>query len=496
LTGASAYARDIAAVVGGSDKSSWIGNSIPIIAVVLSSPISQAADLWGRKWFFVGLTASGGVGCIIISRTTSMSMAIAGGVIAGLSYGAQPLVLAIPSEVLPRRVRPAVQAGANISGALGVVFGLLVGGALTRHEHPERFRTYWYIATGLYIASAIACALLYNPPPRELQTRLTQREKLRTLDWTGYAFLSTGLVLFCMAMFWSQNPYPWTNAHVLATFLVGICLSACLVVYEARYKKDGMFHHMLFSRSRNFALALGCIFVEGLVFFTGVYYYPYQIGALYTPDPLLGGLRISMSFLVALVPTALVGWYCSRKKILRVPLLLSFVGFTAFNVLMATTGPGSNAEAWGYIVIFGISLGICVGMLTSVAQFATPPVMIATATGLFVGIRNLGGAIALAIYDAIFTHTLSHNLARKVPEAVLPLGLPPSSLEPFVADLMTGNKTALSRIPGISEAIIAAGGRAIREAYSVAFRDVWVAAGCFSAVGVICKLRLQSHSSR
>lgn len=188
---------------------------------------------------------------------------------------------------------------------------------------------------------------------------------------------------------------------------------------------------------------------------------------------------------VAVVPTALVAWFCTRRKILRVPVVFSFVGFTVFNVLMATTGPGSNAEAWGYIMILGFSLGICVGTLTSVAQFATPPELIALATGLFVAMRNLGGAIALAIYNAIFTHNLSQNIARKVPEAVLPLGLPLSSLEPFIADLLAGNRIALSKIPGITGTIIAAGGHAIREAYSVAFRYVWIAAACFSAVGVV-----------
>lgn len=161
---------------------------------------------------------------------------------------------------------------------------------------------------------------------------------------------------------------------------------------------------------------------------------------------------------------------------------------------MATTGPGSNAEAWGYVVILGFSLGICVGTLTSVAQFATPPELIALATGLFIATRNLGDAIAVAIYDAIFTHTLSHNIARKVPEAVLPLGLPLSVLEAFVADLLAGKRIALSKIPGITGGIIAAGGHAVREAYSVAFRYVWIAATCFSAVGVVCKLSLQCSS--
>lgn len=487
LVGAGSHARDIASIVGGSDKSSWIGSSVPILAVVLSCPISQAADLWGRKWFLVGLTALGGVGCIITSRANSMSMAIAGGVIAAGSFGAQPLVIAIPSEVLPRRLRPIAQATSNIIGVMGAIFGLLVGGALTRHGHPEGFRTYWYIAAGFYFASALACALLYNPPTRQLQGALNHREKMRALDWTGYAFLSTGLILFCMSMIWSQNPYPWTNAHVLATFLVGISISSGLIVYETRYKKDGMFHHELFTQSRNFALAVGCIFVEGLVFFTGTYYYPYQVGILYTADSLLGGLRLSVSFLVGCVSTGFAGWYCSRNRSLRVPLFFSFVLLTAFNVLMATTRPGSDNEVWGYIMIFGFALGVCLSALISAAQFATPPSMIATATGLLVTMRNLGGAVGLAIYKAIFTHTLSLNLGRKVSEAVLPLGLPSSSLKPLIAGLTTHNTTALSEVPGISKSIIAAGSHAILEAYSAAFRYVWTAAACFCVVGVVCK---------
>ena len=299
-----------------------------------------------------------------------------------------------------------------------------------------------------------------------------------------------------MGLTWSQNPYPWDDAHVLATFLLGIFISGGLIVYETKYKRDGMFHHMLFSRSRNFALALGCIFVEGLVFFTGANYVPYQVDVLYTTDPLLGGLRLSMAFLVGCCSSAAAGWYCSKNKSLRVPLLSSFVCFTAFNVLMATTRPGSNAEVWGYSAIFGFSLGVCLNALVSVAQFGTPPLMIATTTGLLVGTRNLGGAVGLAIYNAIFTHTLSRGLASKVPEAVLPLGLPPSSLERLVADLLTDNTAALSEIQGISEPIIVAGGHAILEAYSVAFRYVWVAAGCFSAVGVIGKLCVSVLSCR
>jgi len=43
-----------------------------------------------------------------------------------------------------------------------------------------------------------------------------------------------------------QEIDPWTNAHVLATFLVGSSIIVALIVYEKWFKKDGLFHHDLF----------------------------------------------------------------------------------------------------------------------------------------------------------------------------------------------------------------------------------------------------------
>ncbi len=71
------------------------------------------------------------------------------------------------------------QASVNVSASLGAIFGLLVGGALTRNGRAAGFRTYWYIAADIYGVVAATCAIFYNPPPRELQKSLTTKEKLR-----------------------------------------------------------------------------------------------------------------------------------------------------------------------------------------------------------------------------------------------------------------------------------------------------------------------------
>jgi hypothetical protein len=52
----------------------------------------------------------GSVGSLIVSRATSMSMVIAGTGVIGIAFGAQPLLHAVASEVLPRRWRSWAQA--------------------------------------------------------------------------------------------------------------------------------------------------------------------------------------------------------------------------------------------------------------------------------------------------------------------------------------------------------------------------------------------------
>lgn len=126
------------------------------------------------------------------------------------------------------------------------------------------------------------------------------------------------------------------------------------------------------------------------------------------------------------------------------------------------------------------------------AQFATPPDMIAEASALILAIRSLGGAIGLAINNAIFTSTLGTQLPSRIAKAALPLGLPPRSLGLLIQALAADDKPALAQIPGITPRIIGAAANALVEAYTVSFRYCWVASACFIAVAVIGKYRLEN----
>ena len=65
---AGAFARQVGLAIGGADKTTWLVQIVTIVIAVLSPLISEAADLWGRKWLLVVLSGLGVVGAILTMR--------------------------------------------------------------------------------------------------------------------------------------------------------------------------------------------------------------------------------------------------------------------------------------------------------------------------------------------------------------------------------------------------------------------------------------------
>ena len=91
----------------------------------------------------------------------------------------------------------------------------------------------------------------------------------------------------------------------------------------------------------------------------------------------------------------------------------------------------------------------------------------------------------------MFTAKLSANLGSKIAAAALPLGLPASSLPAFIGDIADSITPTPAMVPGVTPEIIAAGVGGLLEAYSIAFRFVWITAGVLSFVVAVRKLILR-----
>ncbi|KAJ4290075.1 hypothetical protein N0V88_006581 [Collariella sp. IMI 366227] len=122
-------------------------------------------------------------------------------------------------------------------------------------------------------------------------------------------------------------------------------------------------------------------------------------------------------------------------------------------------------------------------------QLSTPPELLSVASGLFISARSLGGVVGLAIYNAVFNGEMS-KLEENVGSVVVEQGLARENLEAFVAALLKHNETAFENIPGATPEIIDNGVDAMIGTYTVAFRNVWITAGCFVAAAAIAAMFL------
>ena len=343
-----------------------------------------------------------------------------------------------------------------------------------------------YGLAGIFAAAGLGVALCYHPPVRELQASLTTSEKLRRLDWIGYALFAPGLVLFCVALSWSQNPYHWSNGRIIGTFVTGIFLMTAFFVYEVRFKKDGILHHGLFTQDRNFPLALLVIFAEGVTFFAANSYYAFEVSVFKQDDLLIAGLHFGLVFLISMIFALVAGTYSVKTKTIRLPTFAGFLLILVFNICMATSSPSTNTSAlWGYGVFLGAGLGIILPTIMVTAQLSTPPDLISTASALVLCARSFGATVGLAINNAIFNSTLSTQIPKKIAAAVLPLGFPPTSMGVLIGALTTQDQALLGKIPGITPPIIGAAANALLQAYALSFRYCWISAACFCFVAVV-----------
>ena len=503
-------AQTITSQVGGETKERWLAETVAITAGTLSPAISQAADLWGRKWLVVGFTVAGAVGCLIVSRADNFGTLIAGQcmpyhstqayisadlvtAIGALPAGVQCLIHAIASEIMPRKWRTIAQAATATAGGLGGVVGALLSGGLVRTD-PTNWRIFFYIIVGLYVASFLTIVFLYNPPPRELQTTLTQQEKLARLDWIGNALFIPGLVLFGFALTSSTGIYPWKSAKIIAPLVVGAVLLILFILYEWLVKKDGMLHHGVFTNGRNFPLVFGLFFMEGLVFFATNSFYSFEVAVVYGKELFIAGAYYALGFAILIVVSQITGVYCAKTKTIRGPLVVAFLSFSLFLALMATLKTDySAAHPLGYVVFFGIGIGISLNALTATAQLSTPKELIAIATGLVIGVRSVGGTVGLSIFSAVFSSTQSTQIPAKVGAAVS--GFPqfnPKNTGALLAGILSGNSTLLGEVAGVSPGLIDATGAALREANLLSFRNVWITAAALCATTAVGKLAIDT----
>lgn len=412
----------------GADRMSWVQTSYLIAEVIAIPIIGLLMRVFAMRKLFVGalgLFTLASIGCALSVGFWDL---MAWRVIQGFAGGVLiPLVFSAIFLLFPRGIEQSL--ATTTGGFLAVLaptLGPVTGGWLTEH-----FSWHWLFLINVVPGLAAALAGLWCLPTGRLHTTL-----LAKLDWLSLAAFGCALGLLIIGL--KEAPTRgWLSLLVLAFFAAA---ALCLWTAVRRPQPAIMFHLL-----EDHALAFGCAlsFLLGFILFAGVYVLPVFLAFVRGHGPLaIGLITIVMGFtqIIAAPASVQLDRYFDARLLTATGFLLFAVGL-AMNATL-TVASDYNEVFWAQIVR-GSAIALCILPPIRMALALQPIAVVSDASGLFNVVRNIGGAIGIAVMDTVmFTRgpahadTIMELMASDPPAAAALLDITTESL-PSPGDAMS-----------------------------------------------------------
>jgi MFS transporter, DHA2 family, multidrug resistance protein len=371
------------------DRMSWVQTAYliaEIIAIPLTGPLIRMATM---RWLFVGavgLFTLGSIGCAVSGSFAALAswrvlQGFAGGTLIPAVFAAVVLIMPPSSQALATTL-------AGLLAVLAPTLGPTVGGWITdTYDWPWLFLI--NVGPGLVAALAGAFALPRGVPNPALLFRI---------DALALLMLAAALAALELAL--KEAPQRgWLSPTVLALAAVAIIAGGAFV--RRSLARAAPLVDLSTFGDRDFALACLLSFVLGIGLYGSTYLLPVFLAFVRGHDALEIGEIMIVTGLAQLV-SAPIAVMLERRLDARP--LIGF-GFLTFGV-------GLGLSAWQTIdsdfrdmalpqVLRGAAVMFCLLPPTRIALGRLAPERVGDASGLFNLMRNLGGAIGIALIDSI-----------------------------------------------------------------------------------------------
>ncbi|MGP3697314.1 DHA2 family efflux MFS transporter permease subunit [Rhodobacter sp. NSM] len=371
------------------DRMSWVQTAY-LIAEVIAIPLTGALTrILTMRWLFVTATSIFTLASAGCAASDSFGSLVAWRVLQGFAGGTLiPAVFAAVFLLFPPARQGLATTLAGVLAVLAPTVGPVVGGWIT-----ETYSWHWLFLINLApggVVVLLGAALL----PRERP----QAEGVRSFDLVSLVLLAVSLASLEIAL--KEAPgRGWTSGLVLSLLALWLTAGSGFVMRSLRAVHPVV--DLTSFADRRFAL--GCIlsFVLGIGLFGSVYLMPVFLSFVRGHNPLEIGTIMLVTGVAQLLtaPLAVAG-----EQRIGARLLTGF-GFALFGAglgLSAFQTPATDYEGmfWPQ-VLRGVAIMFCLLPPTRLALGHLAEAQVPDASGLFNLMRNLGGAIGLALIDTV-----------------------------------------------------------------------------------------------
>jgi DHA2 family multidrug resistance protein len=449
-------------------KMSWVQTAY-LIAEVISIPLTGLLTrLLTMRGLFVAailLFSAASAGC---AASSGFGELVAFRVIQGLAGGVLiPLVFSAVFLLFPERQWAIATTLGGVLAVLAPTVGPLVGGWIT-----ATYSWQWLFLVNL--APGVASALL---AARFLARERADFALIRHIDIAALALMALALAALEIAL--KQAPQDgWASALVLG--LLALSIAAFALFVRRTLSAPSPIVDLGPLGDRNFALSCVLSFLLGICLYGSVYLMPVFLGFVRDHDSLEIGTVMLVTGLTQLVTSPIA----VRLELRLSPRLLTASGFALFALGLGLSAFQTRTTDFDDMfwpqILRGAAIMLCLLPPTRLALGHLAPERVADASGLFNLMRNLGGAIGLALIDTVIYGRSPVYVDRMVEKLKLGdiatgrlIGLPEGSLTgrpPTDVDAQT-----IAVVHTLVE----------KTALVFAINDAWTMLAAFSAAGAL-----------
>jgi MFS transporter, DHA2 family, methylenomycin A resistance protein len=369
---------------GGVTGLQWIvaGYTLMFAALLLSA--GALSDRVGARRAF-----STGLGVFVVaSAACGLAPSLGALVVARFVQGSAAAVMMPSSMALIRQAYadPADRARAIVvwamGGAAASTAGPVLGGVLSLIS----WRMIFCINVPVGVVALILIARTAGSPRRNVP-----------FDWAGQltGVLAIGALTYGAI---EAGASGFTAARVVTAFAVAAAALAAFLVGQARGRHP-MVPLTLF-RSRNVSIALAI----GFAFIVGYYGLPFVMSLYLQQSRALSPLATGVIFLPMMLVSAVVTPLSARIAAAlgaRVPITAGLVLMTAGLVILAAVPSAATWLLASLMTLIGLAGPLIMPPVTAVLLDSVPAELAGTASGVFNASRQVGGALAVAVFGAL-----------------------------------------------------------------------------------------------
>jgi DHA2 family multidrug resistance protein len=386
--------REISGSIGATTTEiAWVITAYAISNVIIIPLTSMLSDLFGRKTYFTASVIIFTFSSLMCGLSTNLWMLVFWRFVQGIGGGG---LLSTGQSIIVGAFPPEKISTANAIFGMGIImgptFGPTLGGFIT-----DNLSWHWIFFVNIpvgIVASILAWTYVKD---------VSGAKKPKKIDWWGIIFLvvAVGSLQYVLEEGSSKD---WFESPEITVLSIMSVLGLIAFIYRELKIDYPAVNIRLY---KNYNLAMGSImnFMLGMLLFGTVFIFPLfvQISLAWTPT--LTGVFMIPSALCTAVCMPIVGKMLGSgknpKTIIMIGILITF----CFLLMMSFSSPDSSKYDFYFpFVLRGVGLAFMMSPILSLAVAGLRGKDMAQAIGLANMIRQLGGAVGIALLNVFISN--------------------------------------------------------------------------------------------